>query len=232
MPSKLPQFQVDKLDSRATEIIEWMKIALEADNVYPVNPNLVTSGDDSTIFTIEGVQGRTGDWEWKIVGTVNKDSSVRSDFKVQGENEISGGLWIRLTFTLSASGLSAPPYTTVSGLSKEELCPILCPDGILAVKVPGLCKGVDNVGNDSDFGWLVFMRGGQNDTDSELSMANKKFMHYNNDVYMSRIRKLRKKLGWVEGQPVPESLKAVSCGATTISPSCKPCCSSLERQRT
>ena len=41
-------------------------------------------------------------------------------------------------------------------------------------------------------------------------MANKKFMHYNNDVYMSRIRKLRKKLGWVEGQPVPESLKAVS----------------------
>ena len=74
MPSKLPQFQVDKLDSRATEIIEWMKIALEADNVYPVNPNLVTSGDDSTIFTIEGVQGRTGDWEWKIVDTVNNDS--------------------------------------------------------------------------------------------------------------------------------------------------------------
>ena len=51
-----------------------MKITLEDDNVYPVNPNLVTSGDDSTIFTIEGVQGRTGDWEWKIVDTVNNDS--------------------------------------------------------------------------------------------------------------------------------------------------------------
>ena len=124
-------------------------------------------------------------------------------------------------------------YIAVSGLSEEELCIILCPDGILlAAKVPRLCKGGDNVGNDSGFGWLVFMRGGRNDTDSELFMANKKFIHYNVDVYMPWIRELRKKLGWVEGQPVPESLKAVSCGATTISPSCKPCCSSLERQRT
>ena len=130
MPSNLPQFKVDKLDSRAIETIELTKIALEADNVYPVIPNLVTSCDDSTNFVIEGVQGGTGDWEWKIVDTVNTDSSVRIDFKVQGKNEISGGLRIRPTFTLSASGLSAPPYITVSGLSKEEQCPIFCPGGI------------------------------------------------------------------------------------------------------
>ena len=56
VPSNLPQFQVNKLDSRAIETIEWMKIALEADHVYPVNPNLVTSCDDSTILVIKGVQ--------------------------------------------------------------------------------------------------------------------------------------------------------------------------------
>ena len=97
----------------------------------------------------------------------------------------------------------------------QELCPILCPDGILAAKMPGLCKGGDNVGNVSGFGWLVFLRGGGKDksdsnTDSELSIANKKFIHYNDDVYLPWLRELRKKLGWVEGQPVQESLKAVS----------------------
>ena len=47
----------------------------------------------------------------------------------------------------------------VSGLSEKKLGPILCPDEILAAKVPGLCKGGDNIGNDSGFGWLVFMCG-------------------------------------------------------------------------
>ena len=123
--------------------------------------------------------------------------------------------YLRLTLTISASGLHAPPYIAVSGLTEEELYPILCPDRILAAKVPGLCKGGDNVGNVSGFGWLVFLRGGGKDksdsnTDSELSIANKKFIHYNDDVYLPWLRELRKKLGWVEGQPVQESLKAVS----------------------
>ena len=154
VPSKLKQFQLDKLDPQALETVEWMKTALEAESVHPVNPNLVTSCDDSTMFVIEGVKGGAGEWEWKIVDDVNNNSSVRSDFKVEDEAETTGGLRVRLTFTISASGLSAPPFIAVSGLSEEELCPILCEDGILALaaKVPGLCKGGDNVGNVSGFG--------------------------------------------------------------------------------
>ena len=61
IPSKLKQFQIDKLHERALETVEWMKKALKAESVHPVNPNLVTSCDDSTIFAIEGIKGGAGD---------------------------------------------------------------------------------------------------------------------------------------------------------------------------
>ena len=49
---------------------------------------------------------------------------------------------------------------------------------MLAAKMPGLCKGGDNVGNVCSFGWLVFLLGGgddksDNNTNSDLSIANK-----------------------------------------------------------
>ena len=121
---------------------------------------------------------------------------------------------MRLTFTFTASGLAAPPYIAVSGLTGDELFPKLCPDGILATEVPGLCKGGDDIVNNG-IGWLVFLRmdskdrtdGGDN---GSLSIANKKFIHYNDDVILPFIHEIRKKLGWKPGQDVPESLKAVS----------------------
>lgn len=178
VPAKLKTFQIDRLDQQTAETVERMKIALEAELVYPANPNLVTSCDDSTIFAIEGVQGGAGEWEWKIVDTTNNNSLVRSDFKVEGEHEMSGGLRVRLTVTIFASRLSAP-YVAVSGLSNKERCPILCKDGILAAKVPGLCKGGNNIGTVSGVGWLVFLCGGgkdkpDNGRERELSISNKK----------------------------------------------------------
>ena len=71
--------------------------------------------------------------------------------------EILGGLRVRLTFTFIASGLAAPPYVAVSGLTTDELSVDECPDGILASKIPGLCKGGDDIFNDG-IGWLVFLR--------------------------------------------------------------------------
>ena len=133
------------------------------------------------------IKGGAGKWEWNIADDVNNDSSVRSDFKIEDEAKTIGGLRVSLTFTISTSGLSTPPYIAVSDLSEEDPCPILYPYGILAAKVPGLCKGGDNVGNVSGVGWLVYMCGGRkdeldNDSGSEL----------------------------LEGQPVPESLKVVA----------------------
>ena len=118
-----------------------------------------------------------------------------------------------LTFTFTASGLAAPPYIAVSGLAGDELCPKICPYGILAIEVPGLCKGWDDIFKNS-IGWLVFLRADPKDRmdgdTGSLSIANKKFTQYNDDVLLPFIREIRKKLGWKPGQDVPESLKAVS----------------------
>ena len=98
-------------------------------------------------------------------------------------------------------------------MSKEELSPELCPDGILVTKVPRLCKGGNDPFNNG-FGWLVFLRADAKDpshTDEAwLSSANKKCMQYNDDVLVPFIRKLREDLGWTPGDPVPEWMTAVS----------------------
>ena len=214
VPRSLSKFRAENLDKDALETTDSMKEALCAKEVYPVNPNLVLSTDDTTLFVFEGANNSTDNWEWKIVDESNGNSSVRSDFKVGDDAEMSGGLRVRLTFTFTASGLAAPPYIAVSGLSETELCPEKCPDGILAAEVPGLCKGGDDVSNKGN-GWLVFLRADRkekqdDDDEAGLTIANKKFIHYNDDVLLPFIRAIREKLGWNKGQPVPECLKSCS----------------------
>ena len=214
VPKSLAKLKMDELSEKALETMDWMKKALGADSIYPVNPNLLFSTDDTVFFAFEGTKNKQGEWEWKIVPGDSAKSNVRSDFQVGDDAENSGGLRVRLTFTFTASGLAAPPYIAVSGLTDAELCPDLCPDGILATKVKGLCKGGDNI-HDSGFGWLVFLRAdkkGSNEDDNapSLSIANKKFIHYNDDVLMPFIREIRKTFDWKPGQDVSECLKAVS----------------------
>ena len=101
----------------------------------------------------------------------------------------------------------------MSVLSKEELSPELYLDGIIATKVPRLCKGGNDPFN-TGFGWLVFLRADAKDPSladgAWLSSANKKFMQYNDDVLVPFIHKLREDLGWTPGEPVPEWMTALS----------------------
>jgi hypothetical protein len=189
-----------------------------SDDVYPANPNFVFSTDDSTIFAFEGVSNDNGDedWEWKIIDTAGGNSGVRSDFKVRDDGEMAGGLRVRLTFTFSAAGLAAPPYVSVSGLTAEELSVDACPDGILATKVMRLCKGGDDLHN-TGFGWLVFLRADKKEptargetSTGHLSIANKKFIHYNDDILLPFIKSVREAFGWEAGQQVPEWMTSIS----------------------
>lgn len=211
---KMPQsiakkFKGDRMNKCAKETMQWMKEAFDGDEVYPVDPNLVLSTDDTTLFAFEGAADGEGDWSWKLIDRTNGDSSVRSDFQVGHDAENSGGLRVRLMFTFTAAGLVAPPYVAVSGLTADELSPEICPDGIIAEKVARLCKGGDDLFNDG-FGWLVFLRADKKDSDVDLSIANKKFMHYNDKVLLPFIQAIRERLGLKEGQSVPEWMKAVS----------------------
>ncbi|KAL7536826.1 LOW QUALITY PROTEIN: hypothetical protein ACHAXR_007426 [Thalassiosira sp. AJA248-18] len=209
VPPSLAKFRPDKLTASSKESMDWVREALNSKDIYPVNPNLVLSTDDTTLFVFDGANNESDDWAWKLIDSTNGNSSVRSDFEVKDD--------VKLTFTFTASGLAAPPYVAVSGLTEKELDPVLCPDGILATKVRGLCKGGDDLFNEG-IGWLVFLRADKKDKsdnnddnrDKDLSIANKKFMQYNDDVLLPFIRAIREKLGWKKGQTVPDSLKAVS----------------------
>ena len=121
---------------------------------------------------------------------------------------------MRLTFTFTASGLAAPPYVAISGLTADELSPELCEDGILAAKVPGLCKGGDDLHNNGH-GWLVFLRSDKRDPAANpdsihLTAANKKFIHYNDKVLRPFIQSIRETLGWKMGQAIPEWMTVIS----------------------
>ena len=92
---------------------------------------------------------------------IKNNCLVQRNFKIEDKPEATGGLRLRLIFSITASGLSDSPYIAISGLNGEKLCSILCPDRFLAANVPGLCKGGDNVGNVSGFGLVnihVWMR--------------------------------------------------------------------------
>ena len=210
------QLAVENLHQSTRDTIVMVKQALKAENVYPANPNLVISSDDTTLFTFEGRATGKGDdleWEWKLLDKSDGNTSVRSDFEVGDDAERGSGLRVRLTFSFTLSGLSAPPYIAISGLTDDELSPALCEHGILAERVANLCKGGDDVFN-SGFGWLVFLRADKKTASDEqaptLSIGNKKFMHYNDKVLLPFIAQVRKKLGLVEGQDIPEWMTAIS----------------------
>ena len=81
------QFNTDKLNSDALlETIEVMKEALDAEDVYPVDPNLVLSTDDTVVFVVEGANNKThDDGAWKLIDTMNGASSVCSDFEARDD---------------------------------------------------------------------------------------------------------------------------------------------------
>ena len=47
-------------------------------------------------------------------------------------------------------------------------------------------------------------------SERRLSIANKKFMHYNDDVLIPFIKSICEALGWKPGQDIPEWMRAVS----------------------
>ena len=125
-----------------------------------------------------------------MIDMKTNNSSVRRDFEVGYDAENYGGILVRLTFTFTASGMSAPLYVLISGLTAEDLWADACPNGILVSKVPGIFKGGGYIFNEG-FGWLVFIRSDmrdKNDATPWLNIANKHFMHCKYDALLPFIR--------------------------------------------
>ena len=88
-PATLEKVDESMLSASAKETVQWVKEAYESDNIHPIDPNLLLSTDDTTIFVFEGVQGGSEEWEWKIVDRSKTDASVQSDFEVGNDAENS-----------------------------------------------------------------------------------------------------------------------------------------------
>ena len=72
------KYDPDKFSKSVKGTIEFAKKAFDAEEIHPINPNLVLSSDDTSLFVFEVSLSNNGDWEWTMVDK-SQDSSVRSD---------------------------------------------------------------------------------------------------------------------------------------------------------
>lgn len=116
-------------------------------------------------------------------------------------NKSMKGMRVKLTFTFSGGGTSAPQFITVTGMTKRELPE----DTSLLFKVKGLCIGGGgiNVGCDG-VGYILFIRKKEN-----CDMVW--YSYYQKEVLIPFNQRSRKDFDWfVNSTPIPDKLTASS----------------------
>jgi hypothetical protein len=135
-----------KLYNMATDIIDAA--------VYPVEPYLLYSTDDTTEYIFEGTQNKFVHYVLATKSSIAK-RGTNAVYKC-GDNKSMSGMRVKLTFTFSAMGACFSLVCTVSGLTEREM-----PMGeeFIHIRVPGLCIGGGGVNiNNQEVGHLLFMR--------------------------------------------------------------------------
>ncbi len=142
-------------------------------SVYPVEPYLLYSTDNTTEYIFEGTQKKF------VPNVLTTNSSISK----QGMNAVSkckdnksmSGMHVKLMFTFSAMGTCFPLVWTVTGLTEQEM-----PTGeeFLHVRVPGLCIGGGGVNiNNQEVSHLLFMR-------TSKGAETKRFRWYQQEILM------------------------------------------------
>ena len=107
--------------------------------IYSVQPGLVTSTDDTTVFVFKGA---TKELEgWYLIDRSHDRKSQSSYSNDKGGTDNKNGLRVRLTFTMNGVGMMAAPFITVTGITERELPRSSCPSGVYIMSIPGLCAG-------------------------------------------------------------------------------------------
>ena len=122
--------------------------------VYPVEPYLLYSTDDTTEYIFEGTQKKFVPYVLTTKSSISK-RGTNAVYKCE-DNKSMSGMRVKLTFTFSSMGIYFPLGCTVSGLTDREM-----PTGkeFIQVKVPGLCIGGGGVNiNNQEVGHLIFMQ--------------------------------------------------------------------------
>ncbi len=182
-----------KLYNMATEIIGAA--------VYPIEPYLLYSTDDTTEYIFEGIQKKFDPYVLATKSSIAKQGT-NAVYKCE-DNKSMSGMRVKLTFTFSAMGTCFPLVCTVSGLTEREM-----PMGeeFIHVTVPGLCIGGGGVNiNNQEVGHLIFMRNTE-------GAKKKRFRWYQQVILVPGIKDHRKRFANFDASTdsIPDKLTAVT----------------------
>jgi len=172
--------------------------------VYPVHPAYVLSTDDTTLFVFEGTDVDDG----ARVCSREQRGNVHGTFTTKSRGHLCGQR-VRFTVTFSAGGYMAPLFMTVTGLSDSELPQSTCQDGVLILKIPGLCVGGTVDPRIQNYGYVAFIRSRKDGIVSEESPEMAVFRYYRTNILLPWIEELRLVVhNHPSDAPVPDELTA------------------------
>jgi hypothetical protein len=150
-----------------------------------VKPQHALSSDDTVTFAFAGTEKKGA--AWRLVGAKSLGKAGANSKCQRDDSGCLNGLRVKITCAFSAAGTVADLFVSVCGLTEAELPKETCPEGILKIKIEGLCVGGAGVAvGTKGHGWLVFVR-----TDSDKKADQKRHTCYRDNVLLPIIQKSR-----------------------------------------
>ena len=143
----------ENITEGAKELIHCVRQANNNRLLNVVRPQYLYLTDDTTEYIFQG-KNEHNKFKWSLVSTAGlANKSHKAIYKVS-KKPILQGMHVKMTFTFAGIGGMAPLFITVPYLQETEL---LQPDGILIIKIPGLCIGGGGLDpHNGHFGYVVF----------------------------------------------------------------------------
>ena len=179
--------KIDKASSGAQKLYKLIQKENNGADLQVVMPFFLSTTDDTTVFAFEGAVDGKSD---RFIINKNNDSGTRSTYTQNTSSTDSmRGIRIRHSVSFNAVGNAAPFYTTLYGLTEEELPTATCLDGVFTIPIPGYCYGGAQDCSSSAEGYLVFLR----NTNKENEMSTDQINHikYRNNVFLPWIDRTR-----------------------------------------
>ena len=168
--------------------------------MFPVQPELITSTDESTQYIFEGNKAHQD----KFTLVTKESNGVRGTnaiYKLDDGKDMCG-MRVKLTQTFNGTGQCAPLLITVSGLNERELPP---DKDFVVLKIQGLCIGGIGIGGDTQLGYVVFTKKNQG--------QKKRSPYYQNEVLIPFIKKMHKDYSGYDasiGMLIPDTLTGIA----------------------